>query len=189
MRNLLFLFLLINSLVSAHDPNIAYFEFNVNDGQIVLKADFPWTLRNAILKDFPELQNSNSQGDFDEALFKYLEENISITADGELLTIFDVMEFPGNHSHGAAFEIIYKSKQTIEQLSIINSCMFNLYPNQKNYNTLIFDSGEIFETMTEIGNAEFSTASANRNYLYYILIFGIIVSGFILIYFYALKRK
>ena len=115
----------------AHDANKAFFKIQQKDDVVEVQAEFPWSIRNAVLDAFPELENSNSQNDFDTAFFKYINDNFSISKGEGLLSLVSVKEVNSQgHSHQNTVVFLLAGNNFD---AITNTVMFNIFSNQKNY--------------------------------------------------------
>jgi len=115
----------------AHDANKSFFKIQQKVDFVEVQAEFPWSLRNAVLEAFPELENSNNQKDFDTAFFKYIDANFSIRNGKALLSLVSVkaVDSPG-HSHQNNFVFVFAGNNFD---TVTNTIMFNIYENQENY--------------------------------------------------------
>lgn len=70
MRILLTVFIsIIYSIGYAHDVQEAIFNIKTNENRTEVKAEFPWTIRKALLTAYPELENNTNQITFDKSFF------------------------------------------------------------------------------------------------------------------------
>lgn len=60
MRSWFFIvFLLTSFCAKAHEPDQAFFDFQEEEGTVVVTAEFPWTMRNALLAYQPSFGKSH----------------------------------------------------------------------------------------------------------------------------------
>ena len=139
------IFLFLASLViclqiNAHSAKEAFFTFKV-DTTLSVEAEFPWTIRKALIKDYPELATIKSKTVIDSLCVEYLKENFRVFNDAGIINpVEKVVELPNSgHSHSYKVKMIFRDLgfQTIK-----NSLMFNLNENQINFHEVILD-GEV----------------------------------------------
>ena len=163
---LVFLFLNIGF---AHEPNEAFFTYTEKENTVEVEAEFPWSLRNALLKFDPSLAHATDKRDFENAFNEYISKNLIIRdRDGNPLQFQGVYELENNgHSHQNSYLMVFKGHDLFE---ITNTIMFNLYGNQVNYNTV--GAGQNVETFkTNNGVNHFKVGKSNiMEYGYYVLI-------------------
>lgn len=126
------IWLLATVWLYAHEPNRAYFKITEQKDYIELQADFPWTLRNALLLNDPSLELGASKQDYKQALFNYLQSHLILKdVQGNVIPLLEVYEEEHeDHNHQMRFTIRYQGEHWAE---IENKIMFNLYDNQVNY--------------------------------------------------------
>lgn len=135
MRSILIFYLVLSfsDLVCAHQTNEAFFEYNQKKNTVQVIAEFPWSMRNALIEFNHSLENSTNKKDFENTFREYINKNLILkNKNGHALQFkaFNKIENKG-HSHQNNFQIIFKGNNVFE---IKNTIMFNLYPNQVNYN-------------------------------------------------------
>ena len=162
----------------AHEPNVAFFKYVETETTIEVHAEFPWTLRNALLKFNPDLEHATSREEFEQALLSYIKRHLVLqNENGEGLQLIEIKTVQNKqHSHQNNFVLIF---QGIGLKQVTNSIMFDLNENQSNYNT--------FESLTS--KTTFKTTKTNRgfilernhffNYLY-VLVLAIPIGWFVI---------
>ena len=138
----------------AHEPNIAHFEFKQTGNILIVKAEFPWTLRAALLKAFPELEQNPTQEKFDRAIFEYFNERIVVKEKSTEVKLNTVAQ-QQNHSHSVIYELVFGQVQNFEDIIIINTCLFEMYDDQKNFNTIYLPERKLLEIVTEKSHPNF----------------------------------
>lgn len=119
----------------AHDPHEAFFSISQTKDTVKIKAQFPWTLRNALIQFSPDLSNAKSSQDFERAFVEYVKKNIIITdITGETMPFihFEAIESSG-HSHESNYLLFFYGQDISK---IRNSLMFNHSDRQTNYHSL-----------------------------------------------------
>lgn len=155
----------------AHEGNKSFFKIEQKETTVEVIAEFPWTIRNALLGFAPELKNSKSQEDFDTAFFEYIKSSFILRdLDGnqlELLTIKDIRL--DGHSHQNDFLFTFKGTSFN---TVLNHISFNLTPSQINHHTIAkgYDF-KTFETTHKHPYFEISNEhNASFGYLWLLLI-------------------
>lgn len=122
-------------LLTAHEPNVAFFKFIETDTSVEVHAEFPWTLRNALLKFNPDLELATSREEFEQTLFSYIKTHlVLVNESGEPLQLLQMRQAQNKqHSHQNNFVFIFQGTGLKE---VTNSIMFDLNENQSNYNTI-----------------------------------------------------
>jgi len=131
--------LLLSVKMYGHEPNEAYFVITQEASIVQVQAEFPWTIRKALLNDDVSLKKATSKEEFDKAFFNYIKKNLILKGiSGQSFDLLSVEELPKTgHNHGSTFLISFSGS---ELMSVKNELMFNLYENQQNYHE--FNMGE-----------------------------------------------
>lgn len=171
-----FFFVCENSIF-AHEPNEAFFTFSLKDSLIIVEAELPWSMRNALLGYNPELEKSATKQDFEETFFKYIKNNLTLKdKNGEILELQKIEELKTNgHSHQNNYLLTFKGGNLLE---VTNTIMFNLYKNQVNYNTLTWNEA-MFKTSNN-KNSFKTNEEKKPTFSYYWWLFSIPISLVIL---------
>lgn len=122
--------------IHAHDVNKAYFKISETDSTIEIRAEFPWTLREALISYQPELLNAKKSDAFRETFKKYIQENF-ILRDylNRELPFQNFSDLP-NSGHGHANNYLLKFELgTLRKIE--NRLMFNIYENQQNFHLFV----------------------------------------------------
>lgn len=169
----------------AHNPNQAFFEIRFTEDSCIIKADFPWTLRNAFLAEYPEFKQ-NKAG-FTKGVKQYLQKHLIIQYQNKAL-IWQIRQAKAEHSHSIRY--IFSAKlPDFQTLEFRNTCMFNLYKNQINFHTIHLKDEKLnFQTSKskpffEIDiNQNSKSQKQTSSFLFYILIFSGILLGILIIF-------
>ena len=176
----------------AHAPNEAFFEFFESDKQLLIKAEFPWTIREALLAARPELKEAQTTEEMTAGLLSYLQEHIEVRNEqNQRIRIQSIKAAPNTngHGHGSVYMLLLGENQWIS--SIKNTCMFEAYSDQTNFHSIEAGTTKLkFVTNKEKAKytiqTNFSTTKQQDFSITYILIgIGSIVSLLII----ALWRK
>lgn len=178
----LLLVLILPLFALAHESNRSFFKIEQKEFTIEVMAEFPWTIRNALLIFAPELNKSKSQKEFDSAFFKYINTNFILTnSNGTQLMLLNVKEIRSvGHSHQTTFLLTFDGSSFNK---VLNTISFNLENNQENFHKINLND-EILEFKTLKENSSFKISSqqtASSNFLWALIFLGIPVA--------LLKRK
>jgi len=153
----------------AHEANEAFFKFTQTENTIEVAAEFPWTLRNALLAYKPSLKEAVNNRDFETTFLEYLRENLILKDEnGVVLQLLGFEELDNNqHAHQNTYNITFKGTSLSE---VTNTTLCNLNGNQVNYNTLALGkNNETFQTGNEKGTFQLKKEN-NTPYLLLLLI-------------------
>ncbi|MFZ9045470.1 MAG: hypothetical protein ACO2ZZ_06360 [Cyclobacteriaceae bacterium] len=128
-------FLLSGNSMSAHEPNEAFFTFELKKGMITVEAELPWSMRNALIDYNPKLETSSNKEAFENTFSQYIKENLILKdKNGSVLEFqkFEELEKNG-HSHQNNYLLIFQGNDFLE---VTNTIMFNIDSNQANYNAI-----------------------------------------------------
>lgn len=163
MKNLFVLFFSCFTIcIFSHDVNKAYFKIYQNTNEVIVEAEFPWTLRKAVFKEFPALENTKNQKSIDEALFNYIKKYLQILdADGNILSLKSVTYFVKKdaHSHQNDYKIVFKGN---DFFTVTNTLLFNNSKKQQNYHTVTINHQE-FDFTTHRNHRSFTKKSTPAN--------------------------
>jgi hypothetical protein len=159
-----------------HDPRQSFFIIHSDAESTEIHAEFPWSIRNALLDVYPNLESSGDRSAFDSMFFIYIKDNLLLYDDQDnLIPLSVIRKLPETgHSHQADYLLIYTDGQPFR---IENTIMFNLYADQKN-----FHSGEVYDIPLN-----FITTSSQPVYqivpvaegsnMFMIIVFAVFVTG------------
>jgi len=177
MKNLLIccFVCLYSSLVVAHETNEAFFVITQKENTIEIKAEFPWTMRNALIAHNPSLENTASKKDFEQTFMEYIKANLILkNKSGELLQFQNYKELDNNgHSNQNSYLIVFNGSDLFE---VTNTIMFNVYDNQVNYNKLAI-SKKTYKTSKATNHFNVNQKMESGNWYYLLLIIPIIFLG------------
>ena len=101
----------------AHDSKEAYFKIIKTESNIVVQAEFPWTIRNALFYFKPELENTKNKTVFENAFFDYVATSFIITnSNNRILKLLKVeMEaIPEGHNHQTNYIFTFENGELFE---------------------------------------------------------------------------
>lgn len=158
MRFKLTWFCLIGILVplNAHDAHQAFFGIRETELKLInIKADFPWTLREALIQFDSNLLVDKQEEVWRSALERYIIQNFIVyNSNGIPLKFLSIEESTSSHG-GHAIQYNF-SLEWGEIGEIENRLMFNINEDQENYHKISGNQGDI----------EFVTTTNNPNYIF-----------------------
>ncbi|MFD0964762.1 hypothetical protein [Pseudofulvibacter geojedonensis] len=171
---------LISTLSWGHEPNEAYFVIKNSRNSIEVEAEFPWTIRNALLKYDKSLENATTKEAFEEVLFSYVKEKlVFFDHEKNQLKLLSIKELPRTgHGHGSRFLIAY---QEGNYQKVKNELMFDLYDNQQNHHELITSESITKNYSTTKNNPIFELKVKSNKGLIWGIIGATLFVGFIII--------
>lgn len=150
----------------AHNPHECFFDIKIEKQNFTITAEFPWTLRNALIQQTPALKNAKSNIDFEIAFEQYLMANLILkNNNGQQLPFkgFKTLDNSG-HSHQNSYVLQYEGSDV---KYITNTIMFDISDKQVNYHSLVVDGQQkTFETY--VGHNSFMIDDIHDNDNWYI---------------------
>ena len=150
---LLFLVLTPTRENREHNTKEAFFTIEKREDQIHVLAEFPWTVRKALLHYDPNLERAKEKEAFQKSFYNYVKRNFLLkNQKGKPLELVSVEEVSHQgHSHQSNFKFRFQGTQFIE---VHNELLFNIAAKQKNYHTILID-GKSFEGITSANTPNF----------------------------------
>lgn len=163
----------------AHDATEAFFTINNLENKITVDANFPWTIRKALLKFKPELEYKKVNLDFEKAFFDYVKENFIIADkhNKQLKLLNVILNKNKDHSHETNYTFTFEKK---EYLFITNSLLFNVSKKQSNHHYLFQNKSKI-KFITNKESPTFEKKETSKPITFWVII-SIIVLSVTLIY-------
>ena len=175
---LLILFISISTLGFAHDANKAFFKIQQKENIVEVQAEFPWSIRNAVVEAYPRLESSKNQEDFDAAFFEYVKSNFQLRQNNSVLELISIeYDTQQGHSHQSNFVFVFEGNQVD---SIKNTMMFNTYVNQENYHDILLDTGHI-KFITSKDSSSFQMESSSQTSFGNTIAIGLLIAVVIVI--------
>ncbi|NRD19741.1 hypothetical protein HNV08_06745 [Winogradskyella eckloniae] len=187
LRFFLVVTLIFSTFSFAHDANKSFFKIQQKGQNVEVQAEFPWSIRNAVIKAFPDLENSNLQSDFEAAFFQYIDHHFQIAHGNSALKLVAVEEVAhSGHSHQNNFVLLYEGNAFD---TIKNTILFNIYKDQENYHEILIEPNSI-KFITSIDADTFKlqdTSAENYNDLFLI---GLVLLSVVVVFLgIAYKRR
>lgn len=125
----------------AHETDEAFFKLIQKENTVEIEAEFPWSLRNALIAFDPTLATAKAKSAFENAFIAYLKANLILKSkDGRAFEFVAFTEVENNgHSHQNTYVLVYKGT---DLHSVYNTLLFNINAGQENYHTLFVDTKE-----------------------------------------------
>jgi hypothetical protein len=145
----------------AHAPNEAFFELFESNKQLLIKVEFPWTIREALLAARPELKTAQTTEEMTAGLLSYIQEHLKVRNEqNEPILIQNIKVAPNTngHGHGSVYMLLLGENQRIS--SIKNTCMFEAYSDQTNFHSIEVANAPSLEFVTNKENVIY-TIQAN----------------------------
>lgn len=135
-KAILILVILFPILTFAHEGNTSFFKIKQKTTTVEVVAEFPWTIRNALLDFTPKLKNSKSKEEFDTAFFNYVKSVFILTdKNGNKLELLNIQSIKTDgHSHQNDFLFTFKGTSFSK---VLNRISFNINTTQINHHTII----------------------------------------------------
>jgi hypothetical protein len=163
----------------AHESNQAFFEIYTIDTKTIVLAEFPWSIRNAVLTFNPKLNSTVKKEVFFDSFLEYVNSTLILVDDnGKKINLIEVIKVPQRgHSHQNNYKFIYDGVNTSK---ITNSLMFNINKEQTNHHILYRDDNKVsFKTNKSASIYKFSSKN-NTPYFWLLLLLLLIPTGYIL---------
>lgn len=147
------------------------------DTFIVVDAEFPWSLRNAVFMFDTMLSNTSSLQDIQNSLFRYIEQNLVLRdRKGEKLALLQVADQKGQ-SHHEEYQLTFENKPIS---SIRNTLLFNFSEKQKNFHVLDINGEKKEFVLTPTSPEIIFEAKNTFKYLFYFFGCLVLVFGYVL---------
>lgn len=176
-----------NNIGYSHDADKAYFNILEKGSAVEITAEFPWSIRNALLQFSPELNNAKTKDEFENALFNYIKLNLRMfdTHNRPMLLLSVKAINDEDHAHQGKYKLIFKGNY-ISKIS--NSILFNINNNQENYHRILLDNSTFKYTTTKDVRLFEIVGRPNKSLSFYQ--WGIILAGLgLIVYLFKLKRS
>ena len=183
IKRILFIFLFMCVLsMHAHDADKAYFEISFQNNNTIVKAEIPWTIRNALLAYDANYTKAKTFEETNAIFFNYVKEKIKLfDSDGHHLVLLKTeLNTNKGQNHATNYILTYKGTAVDK---IKNTFLFELNSTQENYHYYYTEKDTITDIIT---NSHSPTAiiklkSKNNNFIYFIIGGFLIVIGLIVV--------
>ena len=125
-------------VLTAHNPAVASYYIIQQEGQWQMRTEFAWSLRNALVMNFPFLEENDKVTDdvYTDCVKDYLDVNLDMKLDGHKLEYSSIRQIPGSHGHSFSFLVDIIGPKNGKKLTVENQCLTELYNKQKNNITI-----------------------------------------------------
>ncbi|MEM9052008.1 MAG: hypothetical protein AAGC47_08160 [Bacteroidota bacterium] len=162
--------MLLTISMEGHSPHQAHFTIEQASDKVIVMAEFPWTLRNALFEYSPELKEAREAEQFNLTLKDYVNENLILRNDlGAKIPLLNVEEIEDHgHSHSGTYLLTYAPDNVA---SVQNSLMFNLSEKHKNFHSLTTESA-VLKFQTNHSSLDFEvTVREDKGTSWYLFLF------------------
>ena len=123
---------LLSSTSFGHESDEAFFQIRVTDSTVEVEAEFPWTLRKALMNFNPSLARAKHKNEFEKTFTRYLKANLMLKDHlGKRLPYMHFIPVANDgHSHQSKYLITYAGTNPWK---ITNTLLFNVNKNQVNH--------------------------------------------------------
>ena len=168
----------------AHDADKAYFKIQKEAGNIVVFAEFPWSIRKVL--DNIKVENVTDQ-DLKGKLFSYINEHLILEEEnGKRLPIVSVELFKKkieDHHSTANYKIFFKGNQLYK---VINTLMCDYYKDQLNYHVL-FNQSDFIITSAKNSSFIVQESSLKSGVIYCVV--GLFLMILVVVFYRITKKK
>ena len=164
---------LVMTVGYAHEADEAFFKLTQKEVTVEIEAEFPWSLRNALIAFDPSLATAKDKSAFENAFIAYLKANLILkNGNGKTFEFIGFTEIKNNgHSHQNTYVITYKGS---DLQSVYNTLLFNINAEQENYHTLFVGTKQQAFVTTK-GQEYFEWAAATTfNYWWFVLLLPVV---------------
>ncbi|MDW7690388.1 hypothetical protein R9C00_23490 [Flammeovirgaceae bacterium SG7u.111] len=120
------------NIALAHSPKETYATLEIKNSNLIVTLDVPWSINNALREGNPYIKDDIDEDVFIEFAKTYLILNFEVRKEEELVRPTNIEILEGDHFHNARISIEFPCSE-LAGLSIKNTLLFNLNPNQRNY--------------------------------------------------------
>ena len=165
-----------------HESNEAFFIIVQKQNTIEIQAEFPWTMRSALIEFNPELKEASNKEEFEKTFVDYIKYNLILNNEvGEKLEFKEYKELDNNgHSHQNNYLLIFNGASFNQ---ITNTIMLNVFEHQVNYHILKMNDEKV-NFVTKQGQAQYELPKKNSfNYWWGFVLFMAAVFFLLRMYF------
>lgn len=165
--NFIIAFCFLSNFGFAHDSNKAFFKLINEENIVTVEAEFPWSIRKALIQFNPQLENATTKEEFISTLEEYLKLHLLLKQDnGEFYELVDLKEENKlKHSHQSNYTILFRGENL---QSISNNLLFNINDSQKNYHELSSENTDL-EFVTSLKEPTFIFPNTQLSIYWYII--------------------
>lgn len=154
----LLLGLFFSGVVYGHNPKETYSVIALQDEQLFVRLEAPWSLQRAVKETYPEAKQGISAEASESYAKQYVLKCFRIYKNGVAIDPTRIELGKGEHSHSYSINLTYPITD-LSDLAISNSLLFDLYPKQKNYHKINFADGKTSSFTTSVKTPRFHLSS------------------------------
>lgn len=161
--------------IHAHDADKAYFEISFQNDNTIIKAELPWTIRNALLAYDTNYVKAKTFEETNAIFFNYVKENIKLfDSDGNYLELIKAeLNTKKGHNHATNYILTYKGT-AVEKIK--NTFLFDLNSTQENYHYYYTEKDTIADIITDTHSpTAIIKSKPKKNSLIYMIIGGFLI--------------
>lgn len=180
------LFLIVFVAVSyAHDANKAYFDIEFKNDTTYVLAEFPWTIRNALITYDTSFTAAKTAEAISDIVFKYVVDNFKLydSNDNQLHLKEVTLLKNTSHSHATNYKFVFEGADVVK---VENTLLFNVAKSQENYH-ILEDEDLVKQKVVTKSSAPFFIVKEEKSNktIFYTLVFLLVV----VILFFVVNRK
>ncbi|MEK9612876.1 MAG: hypothetical protein VW080_02990 [Flavobacteriaceae bacterium] len=184
LKSLIYIFLIwlgVQTNLFGHDSRFAFFKITSEQNTTQVEAEFPWLLRNALLKFEPGLKYAKQKNEFLEAFEKYINFHLILKDENHnRMPLISISEIKDESKHPGVYLLVFNG---INPSWIYNQLLIDVAPNHKNLHTLIKDHSSYFFTTNQSNkNHSIETSKIqNSSAIPYLALVSLFILGFVFI--------
>lgn len=151
----LFVLMALPTSLCGHSPSQSHATLKVEQNQLIFSLEIPWSIAEGVKKEFREAKQAHAPKEFLRFVESYLTRHVEVREGGKAIAPVKINHLAGAHSHSATVELRYPI-QSIDQLSIKNTVLFNLNSRQKNHHQVVLEDGSQVTYTTSASQTSFT---------------------------------
>ena len=159
----------------------------MEQGQLKVQMEIPWSIRNAVLNAFPDCSKDSLQ----YCLEQYVVDNFVVSFGDKSIHWTELRLIEAEHSHSQILQFQFPISGN-KRIKIQNSLLFNTYVNPKHHHQVIFDESEktVFVTTPDRPGFTFHFPTKTPLVFFYpmFILLPLFIAGRIVLFFIR-KRK
>ena len=144
----------------AHNPSETFTSISFVQDNLQVTIEVPWTIADAIRKEF-EVESTSKEKFLDLAQ-EYLKQNFKIQSGNSLLVANNIEIIELDDGHSALYKVDYTAS-TLEDLKVVNTLLFNIQSEQRNYHKINYPDGRSKSFVTTVDQNHFSTEDSETD--------------------------
>ncbi|MEL6943947.1 MAG: DUF6702 family protein, partial [Bacteroidota bacterium] len=145
-----------------HNPVETSSIIEIQERQLQVRLDLPWSLRQAVVERFSNLKDTNDKVLFQALTRQYIEENFLLTKAKQSVKAEKIELLDSGHSHSLVVLLWYDISD-YKELEIKNSLLFNLHKKQRNHHAIIRKGDGVLNMITSPSKPYFMIDGADSS--------------------------